>query len=208
MSLAEKTFRIPLSLAVALNATTPDPGGASAIGVIIWSTTTASLLRWSGTAWVEVAPVMYLPNITTLVSTQASSVTAMANITALTAALVANATYEVHAFVTFKSAAITTGINLGYVVTGSTYVGLNITVPVASTGVGNVNKIFPNAAESTTGAVTGSGVTATASNHTCCIEGVIKTNAAGNLNLQFASEVGASAITLQIGSTLIVTRIA
>lgn len=48
------TFQIPVQLAVAAGAVLPDPGGASAAGVIIWSTTTSSHLKWNGTAWTAV----------------------------------------------------------------------------------------------------------------------------------------------------------
>jgi hypothetical protein len=41
-------FERPVQLAVALGATTPNPGET---GVVIWSTTTSSLLVWTGTQW-------------------------------------------------------------------------------------------------------------------------------------------------------------
>lgn len=55
MARSEQTFVAPPSLAVAAGATTPDPGGTAARGVLIWSTTTGSLLQWSGTAWLSLA---------------------------------------------------------------------------------------------------------------------------------------------------------
>lgn len=51
MATLELTFVAPVQLAIASGATTPDPGGATVAGIVIWSTTTSSLLRWSGTAW-------------------------------------------------------------------------------------------------------------------------------------------------------------
>lgn len=39
------------SSAVAEGATSPDPGGTSARGVTLWSTTTNALMRWGGTSW-------------------------------------------------------------------------------------------------------------------------------------------------------------
>ena len=47
-------FQIPVQLAIALNAVTPDPGGASAAGVMVWSTTTGNYVKWTGTAWTAV----------------------------------------------------------------------------------------------------------------------------------------------------------
>jgi len=57
--------------------------------------------------------------------------------------------------------------------------------------------------------VIGTGVTAINSNHTARISGIITNGAnAGNFQVTFASEVAASAITLQIGSELQLIRIA
>jgi hypothetical protein len=151
----------------------------------------------------------FTPTIKKLTATQASTVVALANITTLVEAMVANATYEVEAFVTFQSAATTTGLNLGFTSPAGSSNQLEFTVPIASTAVASaLRKIFPNAAESVSGSVLGTGVTAVNSNHTAHVHGFVHTGAtAGNFQLTFATEVAGSAVTLQIGSSLIMKRL-
>lgn len=46
-----RSFLQPPQLAISEGATTPNPGGTAACGVIAWSTTLSANVRWSGTAW-------------------------------------------------------------------------------------------------------------------------------------------------------------
>jgi hypothetical protein len=145
-----------------------------------------------------------------LTSTQASSVLALANVTQLVEAIVANGVYRVDCFVTFQSAATTTGLNLGFTSPAGSACQLEVVVPITSTAAATqLRTTFPNAAATVTGNVLGTGVTATNSNHTARISGIVTCGATpGNFQVQFASEVNASAVTLQIGSSLIMQRIA
>lgn len=206
MSKQQLGFEIPVTLAVLINAATPDPGGAAATGVIIYSSTEAQFLRWDGAKWILLQSSSVIAQMT---ATQASTVVALANITQLLFAMVANAIYRVEAFVTFQSAAVTTGLNLGYTSPTNCVPRVNISVPIVSTA-GNtaIGNTFPNAALNVAGNVLGTGVTAINSNHTAYMEGIVTNGAtAGNFQMQFASEVAASAVTLQIGSILVATRI-
>lgn len=144
-----------------------------------------------------------------MTATQASSSTTPANITELFAAMEANAVYEVEAFVTFQSAATTTGLGLGFTSPTGCRPQLEITVPITSTAAASqFRTIFPNATALESGEVLSTGVTAINSNHTAHVRGVIANGAnAGNFQLRFRSEVASSAITLQIGSTLILRKI-
>jgi hypothetical protein len=148
--------------------------------------------------------------VVSLTSTQQSTSTALANVTQLVAALEANATYTVDCFVTFQSAATTTGLNLGFTSPTGCSPMVEIVVPIVSTAAATaLRTTFPNAASTTSGNVIGTGVTAINSNHTARISGIVKNGAtAGNFQIQFATEVNASAVTLQIGSTMQLTRIA
>jgi hypothetical protein len=148
--------------------------------------------------------------LVSLTSTQQSTSTALANVTQLVVTLAANATYHVDCFVAFQSAATTTGLNLGFTSPTGCNPMVEIVVPIASTAVASaLRTTFPNAASTTSGSVLGTGVTAINSNHTARISGIIKNGAtAGNFQVQFATEVSASAITLQIGSTMRLTRVA
>lgn len=145
-----------------------------------------------------------------LTSTQQSTVTGLANVTQLVEAMVANGVYTVDCFVTFQSAATTTGLNLGFTSPTGSICQLQVTVPIVSTAAASALQIiFPNSATTNTGNVLGTGVTAINSNHTARISGIVTCGSTpGNFQIQFASEVNASAVTLQIGSSLIMQRIA
>jgi hypothetical protein len=146
-----------------------------------------------------------------LTATQASTVVTMANVTALALPMEANAVYQVVCFVTFQSAATTTGLGLGYTSPSGCRCMCEIVVPLTSTAVASqLRTIFPSAAIATnTGSVLGTGVTAINSNHTAMIRGIIRNGAtAGNFQVQFRSEIASSAVTLQIGSELQLIRIA
>ena len=151
----------------------------------------------------------YTPSVVKLTSTQASTATALGNVTQLVGAVVANAVYEVTCFVTFQSAATTTGLNLGFTSPTGTICQLEVTVPIVSSAAASALRVtFPNAAATNTGNVRGTGVTASNSDHTARILGLVHVGAtAGNFQVQFASEVSASAVTLQIGSALMMRRV-
>ena len=145
-----------------------------------------------------------------LTGTQASSVLALANVTQLVEPMVANGIYRVDCFVTFRSAATTTGINLGFTSPTGTICQLEVVVPITSTAAASqLRTTFPNSAATNTGNVLGTGVTTINNNQTARISGIVHCGATpGNFQIQFASEVNASAITLQIGSSLVMQRIA
>jgi hypothetical protein len=145
-----------------------------------------------------------------LTSTQVFSTTTFANVTQLVAAMDANSTYLLDCFVTFQSAATTTGLGLGYTSPADCRVMAEIVVPITSTAAASqLRTIFPNAATAAnTGTVLGTGVTAINSNHTARISGIIRTGAtAGNFQVQARSEIAASNITLQIGSRLSLVKL-
>lgn len=145
-----------------------------------------------------------------LTGTQASSVLALADVTQLVEAMVANGVYTVDCFVTFRSAATTTGLNLGFTSPAGTICELEVVVPITSTAAATqLRTIFPNSAATNTGNVLGTGVTTINNNQTARISGIVHCGATpGDFQVRFASEVNGSAITLQIGSSLVMQRIA
>ena len=145
-----------------------------------------------------------------LTTTQASSVTTLGDVTQLVEALVANAVYRVDCFVTFRSAATTTGLNLGFTAPSGAICQLEVVVPITSTAAATqLRTTFPTAGSVNVGNVLGTGVTATNTDQTARISGIIACGStAGNFQVRFASEVNASAVTLQIGSSLVMQRIA
>lgn len=146
-----------------------------------------------------------------MTGTQAFSTVTPAAVTALALPMVANGVYQVDCFVTFQSAATTTGLGLGFTSPAGCRCMVEVVVPITSTAAASqLRTIFPNAATATnTGEVLGTGVTAINSNHTARISGIVRNGAtAGNFQVQARSEVAASAVTLQIGSELHLVRIA
>jgi len=201
------SLRAPPSLAIAEGATTP----TGAAGAVVWSTTAAKPLYWDGSKWAAFNSVtgFWAAQVATMTSTQSKSTTGLTNVTQLVLSMQANAVYRLHAFVTFQSAATTTGLQLGFTTPSGCSPKLELVVPVTSSAASTqLRKIFPNASETTTGDVLGTGVTATSSNHTAFMSGLVVNGAtAGNFQVQFAPET-AVAVTLQIGSTLTMQRIA
>ncbi len=148
--------------------------------------------------------------VATMTATQQSTSTALANITQLVLPVEANSIYEIDAFITFQSAATTTGLGLGVLTPALSINLIEIVIPVTSTAAASqLRTIFPNAAVATNNtSIVGTGVTAINSNHTARISGLIKTNSNnGNCQLQFRSEISASAVTLQIGSIMTLKKI-
>ena len=145
-----------------------------------------------------------------LTTTQASSVTVLASVTQLVETMVANAVYRVDCYVTFRSAATTTGLNLGFTAPSGAICQLAVVVPITSTAAATqLRTTFPNAGSTNVGNVLGTGVTAINTDQTARISGIIACGStAGDFQVRFASEVNASAVTLQIGSSLVMQRIA
>jgi hypothetical protein len=161
------------------------------------------------TSVTNTALAVFTPTIDRLTSTQQSTTTALADVTQLVEALVANATYSINCFVTFQSAATTTGLNLGFTSPTGCVCSVEVVVPITSTAAASqLRTIFPNAAATNTGNVLGTGVTAINSNHTARISGIITNGAnAGNFQVRFATEVAASAVTLQTSSVMVLERL-
>ena len=203
MSKLNLGYEVPTTIAVAVNATLPNPG---TVGIIAYSSLEAQEIRWSGARWELIPPPVI---IVQQALAQASTVVTLANVTDLFFSMVANGIYRVESFVTFQSAAITTGLILGYTSPAGALPRVNVSVPIVSTaGNTSIANIFPNAALTVAANVIGTGVTAINSNHTAYIEGIVVNGAtAGNFQMQFATEVGASAITVQVGSILISQRL-
>mgnify|MGYP000892563024 FL=1 len=153
----------------------------------------------------------FAPTVDELTSTQQSTSTALANVTQLVEPMVANGIYNVDCFVTFRSASTTAGINFGFTSPTGTNCQLEVVVPITSVAASTqLRTIFPNAGTATNvGNVLGTGVTAINSNHTARISGIVHCGAtAGNFQIQFATETNGQAITLQIGSSMFMQRVA
>lgn len=132
-------------------------------------------------------------------ATQASTVVTAANITGLGLPILAGKKYEFEAWLPYSSAALTTGIALAHTaVTGNTW----HTVSAQSTTTATQERRFLNnsllfvstASAATTGSV-------------AFMKGRIEPTANTTFQLQFATEVAGSAITLQAGCILIMKEV-
>lgn len=170
------------------------------------------VLQWNGSAWVPAtlaAQALSVQRATTT-ATQASSATALAAITQLSLPMAANSIYRVECFVTFQSAATTTGLNLAIATPAGCRNAVEVVVPITSTAASTqLRTIFPSAAAPwNISAVLGLGVTAASQNHTARISGLlVNGSTAGNCQINFASEVSGSAVTIQTGSELILLKV-
>ena len=190
------------------------PASSVADQIALFNGATGKLLKASDVKTVGGESVLgsgniavYPAQIAKLTSTQASSSTTLGNVTQLVLAMEASATYEIDCFVTFQSAATTTGLRLGFTSPTSCLCFLETVVAVTLTDTSTqIRKIV---AGSQSASVVGTGVSTINTNHGARISGVVVNGAnAGNFQVQFASEVASSAVTLQIGSILKLRRIA
>lgn len=177
------------------------------------SATVGQILRRQASGWgpSDASASTLSAQTVVMTATQSSSSTTLAAVTQLVLPMVANGVYRIDCFVTFQSAATTTGLNLGITTPSGCTNKVEIVVPITSTAAASqLRTIFPNAAvAANAGNVLGTGVTATGSNHTGRISGVLRNGAtAGNCQIQFATEVASSTVTLQIGSELQLVRVA
>jgi hypothetical protein len=131
----------------------------------------------------------------------ANSTVTLANVTGLSFTALPNTTYLVEVFGAFQSAAITTGIALALDIPSGAIAGQAIH-PISPTGLNSIEQI---ADASTTGVTTG--VRAAATNVPIFASFIVAIGATGGaVQLQFRSEVAASAVTMKAGLTALGRR--
>ena len=128
-----------------------------------------------------------------------SSVT-LANITGLAFPVTSGLTYEFRGLVVFRSAAITTGLRLGLTCPAFTVLAASASIPIAAdaAGVGYMDGWITTSGDS----VLGTGVQAATTDYVATIEGVLVPSANGTVQLQAATEIAASNITVRAGSLI------
>jgi hypothetical protein len=132
----------------------------------------------------------------------ANSTVTLAPVTGLSFAAAANTTYLVEAVGTFQSAATTTGIALALDIPSGSVAG-HAVHSTSATAVGGTEQIADNA---TTGA--SAGVRAAATNIPITARFIVAIGAtAGTVQLQFRSEIAASAVTMKAALTAMGRRI-
>jgi hypothetical protein len=139
---------------------------------------------------------------TKLAADVANSTVTLAPVTGLSFTALANTTYLVELIGTFQSAATTTGIALALDIPSGSVSGL-LLHPTSGTALGGTEQIADNAS---TGATTG--VRAANSNVAVTARWIIAIGATGGaVQLQFRSEVAASAVTMKAALTALGRRI-
>ncbi len=125
-----------------------------------------------------------------------NSTTAMANVTGLSFTAVANTTYIVDLVATFQSAATTTGIGLALSIPSGSVSG-TVRHPITITTDNSTSQVVSGATISAT-----TGVKAAAANTPMEGRYIVAIGATGGaVQLQFASEVAASAVTMKAALT-------
>ena len=131
-----------------------------------------------------------------------NSTIALAAVTGLSFTAAANTTYVVEVIGAFTTAATTTGIALALDIPSGSIIGLAIATTSAAT-IGSVEQVADSA---TTGATTA--VRAANTNTPITAQFVVAVGATGgSVQLQFRSEVAASAVTMKAGLTAMGRRI-
>lgn len=146
-----------------------------------------------------------------MTATQTSISTTLTKVTELQTAIKPNSFYTFDCFVIFKSAATVTGINLAYTSTAAGgLVCAQIDKPFSTApATPPYSKIYPVfTSNNNSGGVTTPSVEYANYNFTARISGNIATSSSGgDFGISFASEDGREAVTLQIGSNLILTKV-
>jgi hypothetical protein len=138
---------------------------------------------------------------TVLATSQAFSSIALANVTGFTFNTAANKKYLVRVWANYSAAAVTTGIGQGYSITGTANVWAAYLVTTSAAGAVLGMNRFNNPAAFV---VTASPAT---TGNTTYTEFRVESTTAGVFQYMVASEVNASAITLQPGSVFTVTEL-
>ena len=127
----------------------------------------------------------------------ASTSTTLTNTTGLSFPVTSGVYYHFKFGVLFRSAATTTGLKLGMTFPAVTRFGATIMTPIAADGAGGQ---FQGWITTSGDSVIGTGVQAANTDYFAIIEGMILASANGTLQVQHASEVASSGVTIRQGS--------
>lgn len=136
--------------------------------------------------------------ITCKITADAAALTSatLANVTGLGFAVTAGNYYSFEFVVLFQSAATTTGLRLGLTLPAATVYSASVDIPIAADGAGGSMQGWLTTSGDS---VLGTGVQAATTTYAATIRGMILPSASGTLQVQAATEVAASAITIKQG---------
>jgi hypothetical protein len=129
----------------------------------------------------------------------ATTAVALTNTTGLAFPVVAGVYYRFDALVIFRSAALTTGLRLGASVPAFTVFSAVVDIPIAGDGPdASIRGQLTTSGDS----VLGTGVQAINTDYVATLSGILLPSANGTFQLQHATEIAGSAITIRRGSVL------
>lgn len=123
--------------------------------------------------------------------------TTLTNVSGLGFAVTAGNYYSFEFVVLFQSAATTTGLRLGLTLPAATVYSASVDIPIAADGAGGSMQGWLTTSGDS---VLGTGVQAATTTYAATIRGLILPSASGTLQVQAATEVASSAITIKQGS--------
>lgn len=133
--------------------------------------------------------------------------TTLADATGLVLPVLTGLYYRFKFLMLYQAAATTTGIKVAVTIPSATAFSAIADLPTSTAADGTAN-IYRGYITASADAVVGTGTPAAATTHLAELEGLILPAADGNVQLQGASEVAASNVTLKQGSVAILERIA
>lgn len=126
--------------------------------------------------------------------------------TSLTFSVTSGTMYHIKCLGTFRSAATTTGLALGFSSTvATTYCGWDVAIEQAAAGT---DKYYTNTATALTTTLISTAVVAANTDYVWELEGRFQPSASGTVTVGFRSEVSGSTITWQPGAMAILTAVA
>lgn len=127
----------------------------------------------------------------------AATVVALANTTGLSFSLTANTYYAFEFMVVFSSAATTTGLRVGFTCPAFTLMSCSVSIPTAADGA---SAMWHGWITTSGDSVVGSGVQAINTNYVAVLKGVILPSSNGTLQVQHATEIAGSGVTIKRGT--------
>ena len=142
---------------------------------------------------------MYSQSYSVCLSSDQSNITSatLADVTNMGFRTVASEVFEFRFHILFATAAVTTGIKFAPTMANTTILRGNVRIPMAADGT---DAVWQGAFTTTADTVTSTDIEADATRHLAEIFGIAKSSADSLLQLQTATEVGGSAITIGNGS--------
>lgn len=134
-------------------------------------------------------------------ATQAFTAVGLTNVTGFAISTVVNKKYLVQIWTVYNAAAVGTGLAQGYTITGTSNVWSMYTVPTSLAGASLIRHTINS------GAIFAATASPATTNNVAFSEFRIETTVAGVFQYQMATEVNASAITLQTTSVMSIIEI-